>query len=58
MKKQYPFTNYSSNKLSEGSCISFWDNGEMAYTALKRITELKSSNDRQKANIMLSEWIL
>ena len=58
MTNKFPFQSYRSNKLSEGNYISFWDNGEMAYTALKRINELKSSNDYQKASIMLSEWIL
>ena len=58
MTSKFPFQSYSSNKLSKGSCISFWDNGEMAYTALKRINELKSTNDRQKDSIMISEWVL
>ena len=58
MTKKFPFPGYSSRELSNINCISFWDNGEMAYTALKRINELKSSNDRKKANIMLSEWLV
>ena len=58
MTNKFPFPRYKSNKLSEFHCIAFWDNGEMAYTALKRINELKSSNDWQKANIMLSDCIL
>ena len=58
MTYKFPFPSYRTNKLSEGSCILFWDNGEMAFTALKRINELKSINDSPQANIMLSEWIL
>ncbi len=29
----------------------------MAYTALKKINELKAKNELEKAEIMLSEWI-
>ena len=38
--------------------ISFWEKGEMAYTAIKKINELKANNENKKAEIMLSDWIL
>ena len=46
-----------SNLLSPINHILFWEKGEMAYSALKKINELKSNNEMEKAKIMLSEWI-
>ena len=47
-----------SNLLSPINHIRFWEKGEMAYTALKKINELKANNELKKAEIMLDEWIL
>ena len=46
-----------SNLLSPINHIRFWAKGQMAYSALKKINELKANNELKKAHIMLSEWI-
>ena len=46
-----------SNLLNPINHIYFWENGEMAYSALKKINELKANNEMEKAKIMLAEWI-
>ena len=46
-----------SDLLSPINHIRFWDKGEMAYSALKRINELKANNELEKAEIMLTDWI-
>ena len=48
----------SSNLLSPINYIRFWEKGEMAYSALKKINELKANNEIGKAEIILSDWIL
>ena len=57
MPKRHPISAGESNLLSPINHIRFWDKGEMAYSALKKINELKANNDLQKAEIMLTEWI-
>ena len=46
-----------SDLLSPINHIRFWEKGEMAYSALKKINELKANNDMEKAKIMLADWI-
>tara|TARA_B100000214_G_C23676536_1_gene494409 strand:- start:157 stop:333 length:177 start_codon:yes stop_codon:yes gene_type:complete len=46
-----------SNLLHPINHIRFWERGEMAYSALKKINELKAKNELEKAQIMLNEWI-
>ena len=46
-----------SNLISPINQFSFWGKGEMAYSALKRINELKANNELEKAEIILTEWI-
>ena len=46
-----------SNLLSPINHILFWEKGEMAYSALKKINELKAKNEMKKAKIILAEWI-
>tara|TARA_B100000579_G_scaffold25732_1_gene18126 strand:+ start:347 stop:523 length:177 start_codon:yes stop_codon:yes gene_type:complete len=46
-----------SNLLYPINHIRFWEKGEMAYSALTKINELKAKNELEKAQIMLSEWI-
>ena len=46
-----------SNLISPTNHIRFWEKGEMAYSALKKINELKANNEMEKAKIILSEWI-
>ena len=46
-----------SNLLNPINHIRFWKKGEMAYSALKKINELKANNEMEKAKIMLAEWI-
>ena len=57
MSKKHPISGGESNLLSPINNILFWEKGEMAYTALKKINELKAKNELEKAEIMLSEWI-
>ena len=58
MAKRHPISGSESNLLSPINHISFWEKGEMAYSALKKINELKANNELKKAEIMLDEWIL
>ena len=46
-----------SNLLNPMYHIHFWEKGEMAYSALKRINELKANNEFEKAQTILKEWI-
>ena len=46
-----------SNLLRPINHILFWDKGEMAYSALKKINEYKANNEMEKAKIMLADWI-
>ena len=46
-----------SNLLSPINHIHFWKKGEMAYSALKKINELKANNELEKAKVMLDDWI-
>ena len=46
-----------SNLINPINHIRFWEKGEMAYSALKKINELKANNEFEKANTMLEEWI-
>ena len=46
-----------SNLLSPINRVRFWEKGEMAYSALKKINELKANNQLEEAEIMLTEWI-
>ena len=57
MSKKHTISGGESNLLSPINHICFWEKGEMAYSALKRINELKANNESRKAEIMLSEWI-
>ena len=45
------------NLLSPINHIRFWEKGEMAYSALKKINEHKANNEIEKAKIMLADWI-
>ena len=57
MPKKLSTSGGESNLLSPINNILFWEKREMAYTALKKINELKAKNELEKAEIMLSEWI-
>ena len=46
-----------SNLLSPLNHIRFWKKGEMAYSALQKINELKANNELEKAKKILNEWI-
>ena len=53
--------NKSTNSGAESNTISpirFWKRGEMAYSALKKINELKAINEMETARIILEEWFL
>ena len=58
MSIKLPIFGGESNLLSPKNHVRFWEKGEMAYSALKKINELKANNDLGKAEIMLSEWFL
>ncbi len=57
MTKKLTIFGGESNLLNPINHIRFWEKGEMAYSALKQINELKANNELEKAEIMLSEWI-
>ena len=57
MAKKNTNTGSESNLLSPINHIRFWKKGEMAYSALKKINELKANDEMEKAKIMLAEWI-
>ncbi len=58
MSKKHSNSSSESNLLSPINHIRFWDKGEMAYSALKKINEHKANNELEKAKIMLDDWIL
>tara|TARA_Y100001968_G_C19294080_1_gene685717 strand:- start:844 stop:1017 length:174 start_codon:yes stop_codon:yes gene_type:complete len=36
--------------------FNFWGEGQMAFTAIKRINELKAKNKNEDLNSFLKEW--
>ena len=56
MPKKNTNSTSESNLLSPINHIRFWKKGEMAYSALKKINELKAENEMKKAKIILAEW--
>ena len=58
MPKRHTISGSEANLLSPIHHIRFWEKGEMAYSALKKINELKANNEWDKAQTMLTEWIL
>ena len=57
MPKNHSNSSSESNLLSPMSQIRFWEKGEMAYSALRKINEHKANNELKKAQIMLDDWI-
>ena len=57
MSNKLSLSSDESNLLNPLNQISFWEKGEMAYSALKKINELKANNEMKKAKTMLAEWI-
>ncbi len=57
MPKKHTNSSGESNLLNPINHILFWEKGEMAYSALKKINELKANNEWKKAQIILEEWI-
>tara|TARA_Y100001968_G_scaffold109500_1_gene99047 strand:+ start:2815 stop:2991 length:177 start_codon:yes stop_codon:yes gene_type:complete len=57
MTKNLTNSNSESNLLNSINDLRFWEKGEMAYSALKKINELKANNELEKAQIILAEWI-
>ena len=58
MSKKSTNSATESNLLSFMSRVHFWEKGEMAYSALRKINEHKANNELEKAQIMLDDWIL
>ena len=56
MPKKSTNSGGEANLLSPINEIRFWERGEMAYSALKKINEHKANNEMKKAAIMLSDW--
>jgi len=57
MPKKHKNSGGESNLLNPMNRILFWEKGEMAYSALRKINEHKANNELIKAQIMLDEWI-
>ena len=57
MPKKLTNSTGESNLLDPINHIRFWEKGEMAYSALKKINEHKANNEMEKAKIMLADWI-
>jgi len=57
MPKKHPNPSGESNLISPIDHICFWEKGEMAYSALKKINELKANNELEKAQTMIEDWI-
>ena len=58
MTNRHPIIGGESNLISPINHLCFWERGEMAYSALIKINELKANNEIEKAEIILAEWIL
>ena len=56
MPKKSTNAETESNLISPTNHIRFWKRGEMAYSAIKKINELKAINEIEKAEIILAEW--
>ena len=57
MPNKLPIPNGESNIVRPIDHICFWEKGEMAYSAIKKINELKANDEWDKARIMLEDWI-
>ena len=57
MSKKIPNSGGESNLLNPINQICFWEKGEMAFSALKKINELKANNELENAEILMAEWI-
>ena len=58
MPKKHTNSGSESDLLSPMSRIRFWEKGEMAYSALKKINEHKANNELENAQIMLDDWFV
>ena len=56
MPKKFTNSGNESNLLRPMNHIRFWEKGEMAYSAIKKINELKANNEMENAKIMLADW--
>ena len=56
MTKKRSNSETESNLISPINHIRFWKRGEVAYSALKKINELKAINEMEKAKTILAEW--
>ena len=57
MPKNLYISSGESNRISPINHIRFFEKGEIAYSALKKINKLKANNEMEKAEIILAEWI-
>ena len=58
MSNKHTVSGGESNLSRPINHIHFWEKGEMAYSALKKINQLKASNEIEKAQIIISDWII
>ena len=56
MPKKNTNSETESNLLNPASHIRFWQRGEISYSALIKINELKANNEMEKAKVLLAEW--
>ncbi len=56
MPKKNTNSGSESNLISPKNHIRFWEKGEIAYYALKKINEHKANNEMEKAKVMLADW--
>ena len=56
MTKRHPISGGEYNLLNPINHIRFWEKGEMAYSALKKIKKLKANDELDKAKTILTEW--
>tara|TARA_B100001250_G_scaffold341455_1_gene309455 strand:- start:388 stop:564 length:177 start_codon:yes stop_codon:yes gene_type:complete len=57
MPKKNTNSGSESNLINPINHIRFWEKGEMAYSALQKINQLKAKNEMEKAKTMMAEWI-
>tara|TARA_Y100001968_G_C19311760_1_gene694557 strand:+ start:157 stop:333 length:177 start_codon:yes stop_codon:yes gene_type:complete len=58
MPKKNTNSGTESNLINPTNHIHFWKRGEISYSALKKINELKANNEIEKAKIILAEWLV
>ena len=59
MAKKSSLLNWEPEQSSNNhGRIFFWNKGEMAYSAIKQINNLKATNFTNEAKAMIQEWVV